>query len=151
MPIETLFINGPRHGGKSTIARMIAEHVLTSPGHYLRMCLAKDEHTNAVVALDPSRHAKVGDGWASMHAVAYTADRVFETLPDGLRTVRELDRRGFAVIEADADPALRHAYPYDYRVFVMPAPQDLHAVFRTPEAAAEALQQVMQDTSAFAS
>ena len=151
MPVETLLISGPPGGGKSTIARLIATRVLDRRAHFLRMELAADGHTNAVVPLDPSRPRPVGNDWGSMHTVTYTPERAFETLPDGLRVVHQIDRYGFAIIEADGDPALRHAYPYDYRVFVMPPPKDLNTVFRNPKAAAVALQQVMQDTAAFAS
>jgi len=151
MPLETLFISGPSGGGKSTVARLVADHGLDRPAHYLRIRAAPDGHTNAVAAFKLSPADPVGDGWASMHAVTYTADRVFETLPDGLRAVRRIERYGFTVIEADEDPALRHAYPYDYRIFVMAPPVDVHTLFRTPQAAASALHQVMQDTASFAS
>jgi hypothetical protein len=150
MPVETLFISGPPEGGKSTVARLIAEHVLGRPAHYLRARLAADGHTNVICPLEPD-HSGMGPGWASQYEVTYTADRVFETLPEALRKVRRQERRAFILIEADADPPLRHAYPYDYRVFVMPSPGSVHEVFRTPKAAAVALQQVMQDTAAFAS
>lgn len=151
MPLETLFISGPSQGGKTTVARLIAEHVVERPVHFLRLTPAADEHTNCVVPIEPSPGSGLGDRWASAHQVTYTAERVFETLPDGLRVVRRQDRRGFVVIEADTDPALRHAFPYDYRLFVMASPNEINEVFRTPKAAAAALQQVMQDTAAFAS
>jgi len=150
MPLETLFISGPSMGGKTTVAQMVAKDVLDRPVHYIRMRRATDGHTNTVVA---ESNGPVSDGieWKSRHHVTYTTDRVFETLPDGLRAVRRIERRGFTIIEADGDPALRHAYPYDYRIFVMPPPPTVHAVFRDAKAAAIALQQVMQDTAAFAS
>ena len=151
MPVETLLIGGPAGGGKTTLARLLARYVVTRPVHYLRMRPARDGHTNTVVATEPSRVGLGEDGWGSAHAVTYAADRAFETLPDGLRAVRKLDRYAFAAIEADGDPALRHAYPYDYRVFVMPPLADVTAVFRDPRSAAQALHQVMQDTAAFAS
>ncbi len=150
MPVETLFINGPPGSGKTTVARLVADEVLERPAHYLRIRVASDGHTNMILPVEP-RAGGDSPSWASEHLVRYTADRVFETVPEALRKVRRLQRRAFAILEADADPALRHAFPYDYRVFVMPAPADVHAVFRTPRAAAIALQQVMQDTAAFAS
>lgn len=150
MPVETLFINGPLGGGKSTVARVVAAEVLERPAHYLRIQTALDNHTNVVLPVEPAPGAPPSP-WASEHLVKYTADRVFETVPEALRKIRRLERRAFAILEADADPALRHAFPYDYRIFVMPAPSDVHAVFRTPRAAAIALQEVMQDTAAFAS
>jgi len=151
MPIETLFISGPPQSGKSTVARLIAERVIERPIHHLRMRKATDDHTNAIMRTKPSQTESIGKEWASTHEVIYTKERIFETLPDGLRAVRTLDHTGFAVIEADSDPTLRHAYPHDYRAFVMPSPGDVHEVFRTPADAAVALQQVMQDTASFAS
>ncbi len=151
MPLETLFISGPAGGGKTTVARLIAEQVLKRKIHYLRMRAAADGHSNAVIPADDGPGTLAGNGWASMHTVSYTPDRVFEILPDGLRTVRRIERRGFTLVEADTDPALRHAYPYDYRIFVMPPPADIYTVWRTPDDAAAMLRTVMQDTASFAS
>jgi len=156
MPVETLLISGPRCGGKTTAARLITEQVMERPIHYLRMRLATDGHTNAVLVDEDtgrrSTHpqATVPD-WASSHTVSYTPDRLFEIVPEALRAVRRIERKSFVIIEADEDPALRHAYPYDHRVFVMSNPSSDRAVFRTPEDAASALQQVLHDTAAFAS
>lgn len=150
MPVETMFISGPCDGGKTTLSRMVARHVLERPSHFLRLVPAKDGHTNSIEPCPPEVSETLAP-FATCHQVTYTADRVFEILPEGLRTVRRIDRRGFAIIEADGDPCLRHAFPYDFRLFVMPSPKSVYDVFRTPHAAAEALQQVMQDTAAFAS
>lgn len=151
MPVQTLLISGPRGSGKSTAARLIKDQALDSPAHFLRLVPAQDTHTNAILAYEPHDGDPLGSDWSSMHAVNYTMDRVFETIPEGLRVVRRLDRRAFIVIEADDDPTIRHAYPYDYRIFLMSPPSDLFTVFRTPDMAAAALHQVMQDTAAFAS
>jgi len=148
MPVETLLISGPPGGGKSALARLIAAEVLDRPVHCLRLKRACDGHTNAVVPADSNG---TDLQWASLFKVSYTPERVFETLPDALREVRKVDRYGFALIEADSDPVLRHAYPYDYRIFVMPPPDDVHKVFRNTREATEALRQVMQDTASFAS
>lgn len=151
MPVETLFINGSPASGKSTVARLIAAEVLERPAHYVRLLPASDGHTNVVLQEHPDQAGLLHPTWASVHRVHYTPDRVFEILPEALRKIRRLERQAFAILEAGPDPALRHAFPYDYRVFVMSAPDDVHTVFRTPRAAAIALQQVMQDTAAFAS
>ncbi len=58
---------------------------------------------------------------------------------------------GSVVLEAETDPVLRHAYPYDHRIFMMPTPATINAVFRDPRHAATELQHVLDDTAAFAS
>lgn len=151
MPVQSLLISGPRYSGKSTLSRLLAEQVFEDRTHYLRLQAAADRHTNAVLAYAINANDAIGTTWASTHRVSYTVDRLFETIPEGLRVVRKLQRTSVALIEADADPSLRHAYPYDYRIFVMSAPADIYTVFRTPDAAGSALQQVLQDTAAFAS
>ena len=149
MSVRSLFISGPRLTGKSTLAALLAEQMLNQKTHYLRMVPATDAYTNAVFP-QGSEIGMPTPSWASIHRVIYTPDRLFEIVPEGLRAVRKLDPAGLAMIEADADPALRYAYPYDFRAFVMAAPSDIHIVFRTPEAATLALHQVLQDTAAFA-
>lgn len=151
MPVRSLLISGPTRSGKSTLARFVARDVLDRASHFLRLQPASDTYTNAVLACEHGDTEAHGHAWASAHRVSYTVDRLFETIPEGLRAVRTLERDGFALVEADADPALRHAYPYDYRVFIMTAPRDVYTVFRAPEEASDALQQVLQDTAAFAS
>lgn len=151
MPVQSLLISGPQGSGKSLMAGLIAQRVLDHPPHYLRLVPASDRHTNAILAFSAHDRLSLGSHWASRHRVSFTLDRLFEIVPEGLRAVRRLERTALAVIEADADPPIRHAYPYDYRVFVMGAPADVYTVFRTPDAAAAALQQVLQDTAAFAS
>ncbi|HOA74660.1 MAG TPA: hypothetical protein PL151_02190 [Phycisphaerae bacterium] len=151
MPVLSVLISGPRRSGKSTLARYLAEHVLDRKPHYLRLEAAHDSYTNAVWACEAREDDVIGASWASAHRVSYTHDRLFETIPEGLRAIRRQERDGFAIVEADADPTLRHAYPYEYRIFIMTAPPDIYTIFRTPDAAAAALHQVLQDTAAFAS
>lgn len=150
MPLETLLISGPSGCGKTTVAQVVADYVMGRSVHMLRVQTSLDNHTNSVEREPPDHTTPSDERWASVHTVRYTRERVFETLPDALRAVRKLDRRGFVIIEADTDPSIRHAYPYDYRVFVMSSPVDIHEVFREPRAAAVALQEVMEDTAAFA-
>ncbi|HOW72054.1 MAG TPA: hypothetical protein PKY77_15750 [Phycisphaerae bacterium] len=150
MPLETLLISGPSGCGKTTVAQVVADHVLGRSVHILRLQTSLDNHTNSIEREPPDDTTPSDGRWASVHIVRYTRERIFETLPDALRAVRRLDRRGFVIVEADTDPSIRHAYPYDYRVFVMSSPVDIHEVFREPKAAAVALQEVMEDTAAFA-
>jgi len=151
MSLKTLLISGPPACDKNTIAQLVAERVLSRPVHLLRLELAKDGYSNTVQPFETSCVHHPAGPWLSAHRVSYTSDRVFETIPDALRTVRDLDRHAFVVIEADEDPSLRHAWPYDYRIFAMPAPRSVFDVFRESHAAADALRQVMEDTAAFAS
>ncbi len=86
---------------------------------------------------------------ASAQWVAYEEDRVFEFLPDILHDIHRADRKAVVIIEADSDPLLRQAYPYDHRVFVIPSPTRRTDVFRTGVEAAEAFRNAMEDTAVF--
>ncbi len=90
-------------------------------------------------------------GLASARWLEYDAEHVFDVLPAALAVIHRRDSRAIVVIEADADPALRCAYPYDHRVFVMPVPSRIDEVFRKPSHAADELHRVLDDTVAFAS
>jgi hypothetical protein len=90
-------------------------------------------------------------GVKSARWIEYDSDQIFEVLPEALTAIHGKDPCGAVVIEADTDPALRHAYPYDHRIFIMPKPQAIEDVFRAPPRAAEELQRVLEDTTLFAS
>jgi hypothetical protein len=81
----------------------------------------------------------------------YDDEQIFAVLPEALAAIHKGDRYGSVVVEADADPTLRCAYPYDHRVFVMPLPSNVTDVFRDNAHAAHELQRVLDDTAAFAS
>ncbi|MCH7813085.1 MAG: hypothetical protein IID40_03600, partial [Planctomycetes bacterium] len=89
-------------------------------------------------------------GVRSAHWLNYAEDLIFEVLPETLTRIYKSDRHGSVLIEADADPHLRHVYPYDRRIFIMPAPEALTDVFRTVDEAADALKNVLDDTATFA-
>jgi len=147
MSLTVVLVCGPSGSGKSTLARLLAEEVLSRPPHYIRLRPAESDRS-------PPLHLSDGDtrtAFASVQTVAYTPQRVFEVVPQALRRVRKEARFATVVIEGDSDPCLRHAFPYDYRLFVMPAPGEVYEVFRRPEEAAAALHEVMQDTAEFAS
>jgi hypothetical protein len=146
MPIRTVFISGPRQCGKTGFIREIARDVFVKPPHLLRLIPRKTDLPYLNLQEDPEQM-----GLASIHRVPYDADRVFEILPQAIKDIRAQQKFVTFLIEADADPSLRHAYPYEFRVFIMPAPRHMDEVFRTTEQAAQALKEVMDDTAAFAS
>lgn len=146
MALKVLFVSGPRRSGKSTVVEQISTECLDRPAHYLRVTSIDSEKKEPVTAKTPRDHC----GVASATWVHYEEDRVFEFLPEVLRKIHRNDRTGVVVIEADSDPILRHAYPYDHRIFVMPAPRKASEVFRTSSQATEAFRRSLDDTAAFA-
>lgn len=147
MPLRVISLCGPTGAGKTTLARLLARDVLSHPPHYIRLYPSPPDGAPELHLADEPDC----DGMASTHRAAYTPERVFEILPELLRKIRQWQRFATVLIEADADPSLRHAYPYDHRIFVMPAPDHLYRVFRRPGEAAASLREVMHDTSVFAS
>jgi hypothetical protein len=148
MGLSVFFVSGPRRAGKSSIIRaMIDRGLWRVEPHYLRLVERGGDKT------PPKMPAKTPDGCgvATARTIEYDEDRVFEVLPEALQSIHRLDRYGAVVIEADADPVLRCAYPYDHRLFVMPVPERVDTVFRSPEHAALELRRVLDDTNDFAS
>lgn len=115
--------------------------------HYIRLVKAHGDKQAPKQPCKPAADPRV----ASARWVEYDADRAFEVLQETLTAVHRRDRYGSVVIEADADPVLRHAYPYDHRVFVMPMPATMSVVFRDPSQAADEMRRVLDDTTMFAS
>ncbi len=144
--LNVVFISGPRYSGKSTLIQMVVPRLCDRPPHYLRL---------VPVNGDEPRLTLLGDlksaGLASWKRVNYDEQHIFEFLPECLADIAEMGASTTVLIEADADPGLRYAFPYDHRIFVMPAPAQIAEVFRTPSEAAQALREVMDDTAAFAS
>jgi hypothetical protein len=146
MGLTVTLVSGPRSSGTSTvIGTMIAEVFDRSP-HYVRLAMVEGG-----VRL-PTRNAALHDprGAADAQWLCYDRERIFELLPETLAAIHKRDRYGRVVLEADSDPVLRHAYPWDQQVFVMPAPHSLGDVFRTSRQAARALQDALDDTAEFA-
>jgi len=144
--LKIVFISGPRCSGKSTLIRMVVPQLCARPPHYLRLVPVNEEQPRLTLLGDLKRA-----GLASWKRINYDADRIFEFLPDCLSDISKMGGSRTVLIEADADPELRYAFPYDHRIFVMPAPTQMSEVFRTPDEAALALRDVMDDTAAFAS
>jgi hypothetical protein len=142
------FVSGLRRCGKSAVIQAMVDRLYRRPPHYLRLVQAGSG--KAPVKGKPDQKAE-DCRVASARWLEFHEDRVFEILPDALSEIHKQDRYGAVVIEADADAMLRCAYPYDYRVFVMPQPPTVHEVFRDPKEAAKELRRALDDTAAFAS
>ena len=148
MGLAVTFVSGVRRSGKSRLIRSMTERLYGKvKPHYIR--LAKRGGDKVIPC--SCRRPNTDCGVATARWIQYEEERVFETLPNVLAGVHREDRYGAVVIEADADPILRHAYPYDNRIFVMPHLDTTESVFRDPASAAQELQRVLADTTSFAS
>ncbi|MBI4716455.1 MAG: hypothetical protein HY763_01500 [Planctomycetes bacterium] len=147
MGLCVTFVSGVRRSGKSAVIRSMVDHLWKTQPHYLRLVKAGSDKHPPPAADKPIPKC----GIASARWIEYKPDRVFEILSEVLTAIHHQDRYGSVVIEADADAALRYAYPYDHRVFVMPVPGSVNDVFREPTRAAVELRHVLDDTAAFAS
>jgi hypothetical protein len=148
MGLSVTFVSGPRRSGKSALIEAMIHRVWKTAPHYLRLVKEGSDKLPPRPCQD-----KPGSkcGVASARWLDYDPEQVFAILPEALAAIHRRDRYGSVVIEADADPNLRCAYPYDHRVFVMPLPGTISEVFRETTRAAEELRRVLEDTAAFAS
>lgn len=145
---NVIFVSGPRHSGKTTLVHLMAACATNGESpHYIRLVPVEDQTGPRLTLLGDLKTSNL----SSWKRVNYDATRIFELLPECLRQIAELRGSRTILIEADADPALRYAYPYDQRIFVMRCPETVKEVFRSPNEAAVALREVMDDTAAFAS
>ncbi len=145
MALIVLFVSGPRRCGKSALIEQIIRCCVSRRPHYLRLATVKGDKQ----PLDKPV-SRADCGVASARWVRYDQGRAFEVLPHVLGQIHATDRRGLVIIEADAEPDLRSAYPYDRRIFIMPSPRRIYEVFRTKSQATEAFRAVLNDTAAFA-
>jgi hypothetical protein len=150
MGLSVTFVSGPRRSGKSAFVQAMIDALYRTRPHYFRLVKSGSDKQAPKASSKP---AEPGEqcGVASARWMEYDDDQVFAILPEALSAIHKRDRYGSVVIEADADPTLRCAYPYDHRVFVMPLPGELREVFRDSKQAASELQRVLDDTAAFAS
>ena len=147
MSLKVTIVNGPRRAGKTTVIERVVKEICGRAPHYVRLA-----------ALDgtkkPPPDTACRNGYDCRVATAtwvnYDPHRSFEAIADVLTAVEKKDRDACAIMEADTDPGMRHAYPYDCSVFVMPAPSTVNDVFRTREEAERALHLALNDTGAFA-
>jgi len=147
MGLCVTFVSGPRHSGKSALVETMIDKLCKYKPHYIRLVKtgSKTQPGAFVDELESQNKS------ASARVLEYNPELIFEILPDALSAIHRRDRYGLVIIEADADPILRCAYPYDHRVFIMPSPSDIHEVFRDPDHAADELKKALDDTAAFAS
>jgi hypothetical protein len=146
VPVKVIFVSGPRGGGKTQLVRLMAHEAMAQRPHHIRM-VPRAELSSPSFRLI---HADGESDLATSLKVPYTTERCFEAIAETLQGLRPGAPREIVLLEADGDPCLRYAYPYDRRIFVMPAPSNVYDVFRTPEQASVALRKVMEDTASFA-
>lgn len=146
MGLLVTLVSGVRRCGKSSVVRAMVAPPNNAKPHYLRL-VRRDDTAPPLSRPEGIDSSRLG----STQYLAYKEDRIFEVLPEALSVIHRRDRFGSVVIEADDDPTVRCAYPYDHRVFVMPLPASCNEVFRDPQRAAVELQRVLDDTVAFAS
>ena len=147
MGLSVTFVSGPRRSGKSAVIRTMIDRLWKQEPHYIRLAKTGGDKQPP----KPRNKPPPNFGVATARWLEYEADHVFDVLPGALAIIHRRDRFGSVVIEGDADPVLRCAYPYDHRVFVMPVPSKVNEVFRDATHAAQELQRVLDDTAAFAS
>ncbi len=147
MGLTVTFVSGPRCTGKSALIRGMIDRLWKKEPHYIRLVRAGSGKRPPNTFQKPIPPC----GVATARWLEYDAEHVFEVLPEGLTAIHQHDRNGSVVIEAEADPILRHAYPYDHRVFVMAMPAAVSEVFTDPSRAAEEFYRALDDTMAFAS
>lgn len=146
MGLRVTMVTGSRCAGKSSVISCIVNEVFSDQPHYVRLAA----RAGTKKARSVPRDGRTDCGVASAKWLEYDGDRIYEQLPHTLAAIESHDDRGHVLIEADADPNLIHAYPYDCIFFVLAAPKSIHHVFRTPYEAREAIRSVLHDTAAFA-
>ena len=147
MGLCVTFVSGPEHTGKTAVIGALTGRLRKRKPHYLR--LAKNGTGNHSGRQEGKPLPEFG--LPSIRWVEYDEEHIFEILPEALANIHRQDRFGSVVVEGDADPSLRCAYPYDYRIFVMPLPSMMETVFRDQNTAAAEFSRVLDDTQAFAS
>lgn len=149
MGLSVVFVSGIRGSGKSALIQNMVDRLWKHPPHYLRLVQRSGDERAPQTSTPPPRPPDPAR-LSSTTWLPYTEDRVYEILSQTLTEIHHRDRYGCVVIEADAESGLRHAYPWDHRIFVMPLPSGVSEVFRDPQCAAEEFRQVLDDTTAFA-
>lgn len=137
-------ICGPKGSGKTTLAELLAAYLGSRDLFHLELVHGPDAPP------DPVRLTPAARGALLTRRCAYEPDRLFEQLPIFLQSVRRERRWATVLLESDSDPCHRQAHDFAVRLFVAPAPVGEQDVFRPDDAAARALNEVMNDSAAFA-
>ncbi len=146
MGLTVSLVTGPRQAGKTSLIRIIKDEVCKSTPHLLRLIPANQSRLSAAGSNKRSFQSDAG-----FENVIYEPDRVFETLPEILTRIHAEDRYGCVIVEGDTDPNLLQAYPYDFEIFIMPAPECEDEIFRSKDQVKKAFEDAMNDTAAFTS
>lgn len=151
MGLSVVFVSGIRRSGKSALIQAMIDQLFRHAPHYLRLAREGGDKKAPRIYTDHSAPSTLEQCHvASARWLPYTEDRIIEIIAQALTEIHKRDRYGTVLVEADAESGLRHAYPWDHRVFVMPLPTGVSEVFRDPQRAAVEFQQVLDDTAAFA-
>lgn len=143
--MKVSLINGPAGGGKSTVLCTLLENMTKIEPHYLRVTRAGSRNRPPLRLIS----ANGGTGLSSARWLNYTNERIFELLPETIGKTDDDDAHLF--IEADSDPLLRAAYPYDHRIFIMPPPTSQHQIMRSQAQVALAIREMLDDSAVFTS
>lgn len=146
--MTAILIVGPRGSGKRAFANCVALRLaVENPPKVLRL------HRRPGTADSDVKRAGLGEACGELETwiVDYCPERVFEDLSVALKAVRGRQKQCTTFVLAEPDASLRYAYEYAARVFLVPPTLTMESVFRPSNEAAVALQEVMQDTAAFAS
>jgi len=145
MSLCVAHICGPKGSGKTTLARYVAEILGVRDVYHVELIRA-----DAAVTRDPLRLFPSGDSALLTRRFPYSPDRVFEQVPAVLQSIRRERRWATVLLETDSDPCHRQGPESDLRLFVASAPDMESDVFRSDEDAARVLNEVMNDSAAFA-
>ncbi|MFQ5429928.1 MAG: hypothetical protein ACE5E1_06420 [Phycisphaerae bacterium] len=144
MTATVLHISGPAGSGKTTLAGMLAARMSAAEVHHVRFHLLEDHRPPPLRVAVPLEEVAT----STRHFV--DPRRVFEDVADVIRTAADGREDAVLLVETDAEPCFRHAYPYHVKVFIVPSPAALETVFRSPREAAVAIERAMDDTAEFA-
>ncbi len=139
-----LHISGPPASGKTALANALATRRPANRSTLVRFDLPNENGT------PPLRIARSFDTFANSLRYCVNPDLVFEQVSDALRSIEAPFPDDLLLVETNAEPCFRHAYPYDIKIFVFSPPDSMDAIFRTPSETVGAIERAMHDTAEFA-